>query len=357
MTPPPGGDAAGEADDREDGTARTDSDESRGDDLAESAGDRDGQRARVPADQRIDPSEAFAALSDPLRVDILRELAAVLRESGSEPVGFAALRKRVGVRDSGRFRYHLNELRDRFVRKVEGGYRLTNTGHETVAAILAGTYTHDGGVGPEPLDSDCPDCGTAAVAVYRDGRCGVTCANDHPLFGWSLPPAAAADATLTEAVALAELLARQAIERTLAGICPKCSAPVEPRIVLADADSDRSDPDLPDDAAPSPPDGADPPDDADPDPRLRARCDTCGGRLVGPVGFCLLVDPAVEAFYRRHGRPLDDAHVWEPAFVADDDAVSVVDRDPLRVAVDVTLDGETLAVTVDESGQVAVREG
>lgn len=304
------------------------------------SGDIDAESASA-AERRVDPAEAFAALSDPLRVDILRELATAHRESAAEPVGFADLRKRVGVRDSGRFRYHLNELRDNFVRKDEGGYRLTLTGVETVAAILAGTYTHGGSLGPEPIDSECSACANPAVAVYRDGRCAVTCENDHSLFAWSLPPAAAADATLPEVVSLAELYARQAIERALAGVCPKCSAPVDPRIAVEDGpgfgDTETAEP-------------------AGPLPGLRVACDTCGGRLVGPVGFCLFVDPAVAAFYRRHGRPLDDAHVWEPAFVADD-AVEVVRRDPPRVSVDVSLDGETLAVSVDESGQVSVREG
>ncbi|WP_246308356.1 winged helix-turn-helix domain-containing protein [Halosimplex rubrum] len=307
-------------------------DGSAGDDASDGTGD--SSEPAAVAERRIDPSEAFAALSDPLRVDILRELATAHREPGVETVGFADLRKRVGVRDSGRFRYHLNELRDNFVRKADGGYRLTVTGVETVAAILAGTYTHGGSLGPEPIDSECSACDADAVAVYRDGRCAVTCENDHLLFGWTLPPAAAADATLPEVVSLTELYARQAIERALAGVCPKCSAPVDPRIAVEGDDAEPIDP-----------------------PGLRVRCETCGGRLVGPVGFCLLVDPAVAAFYRRHDRPLDACHVWEPAFVADDGTVDVVERDPLRVAVEVTLDGDRLAVTVDESGRVSVREG
>ncbi|WP_135364738.1 winged helix-turn-helix domain-containing protein [Halosimplex halophilum] len=318
MTPPAGDDADGSE-------AVTGVGESRG----PTGGDEGGV-----AERRVDPAEAFAALSDPLRVDILRELATAHRERAVESVGFADLRKRVGVRDSGRFRYHLNELRDNFVRKADGGYRLTVTGVETVAAILAGTYTHGGTLGPEPIDSECSACGADAVAVYRDGRCAVSCPDDHSLFAWSLPPAAAADATLPEIVSLAELHARQAIERGLAGVCPKCSAPVEPAVV-----TERDDP-----------------EPARPVPGLRVRCETCGGRLVGPVGFCLLVDPAVAAFYRRHDRPLDDRHVWEPAFVADDETVEVVERDPLRVDVEVALDGDRLAVSVDGSGEVSVRE-
>jgi DNA-binding transcriptional ArsR family regulator len=277
----------------------------------------------------VDPAAAFASLSDPLRVDILRALAAFNRESGPESVGFADLRKRVDVRDSGRFRYHLNELRDHFVEKVDNGYRLTHAGLEIVAAILAGTYTDRGSIGPDALDSACSMCDAPVVATSENGVCTVVCESDHPLFHWHLPPAAAADATLPTVVSRAELFARQAIERGLAGVCPKCSAPVEPAVIDAD-----------DSAV----------------PRLRVRCETCGGRLVGPVGFCLLVDPAIAAFYRRHDRPLDARHVWEPAFVADDGTVDVVGRDPLRVDVEVTLDGETLAVSVDDAGRVSPRD-
>lgn len=346
MTPPGDSDSERPAD--VDGKGTTD-----GDDRTDMEGRADGAEPEGRADgadgsgavaeQRVDPAEAFAALSDPLRVDMLRELATAHRAREVESVGFADLRKRVGVRDSGRFRYHLNELRDTFVRKTDDGYRLTVTGVETVAAILAGTYTHGGTLGPAPIDSDCSECGADAVAVYRDGRCSVSCGNDHSLFGWTLPPAAAADATLPEVVSRSELFARQAIERGLAGVCPKCSAPVEPRVVVEDDDAEPVD------------GGADEP--TGPVPGLRVSCETCGGRLVGPVGFCLLVDPAVEAFYRRHDRPLDALHVWEPPFVADDEAVEVVSRDPLRVVIEVTLDGDRLAVTVDESGAVSVRDG
>ena len=315
--------------------------------------DRSGESGES-GDQRestgVDPSEAFAALSDSLRVDILRTMASVHRERGAQAVGFADLRKRVGVRDSGRFRYHLNELRDHFVERTDDGYRLTNTGVEIVAAILAGTYTDRESMGPDRLDSECTACETSAVAGYEDGRCWVTCENDHPLFAWSLPPTATADASLPEVVSLAKLYARQAIERALAGVCPKCSAPVDPEIVVKDGDGESSDGENGDE------ENDDEASVPQPTPGLRVVCDTCGGHLVGPVGFCLFVDPAVAAFYRRHDHPLDDLHVWEPAFVADESTVSVVQTEPPQIAVKVSLDDETLAVTVDESGQVSVDE-
>jgi hypothetical protein len=284
-----------------------------------------------PADDgrdRVDPAAAFGALSDPLRVDILRELAAHRREGdpGGDPIGFADLRRRVGVQDSGRFRYHLNELRDHFVEKTEGGYRLTHAGTAVVAAVLAGTLTEASTTGRAELDSNCSECGGPAVAAVEEGVCAVSCPDGHRLFQWPVPPNVTADASVPETVDRAELLATQAIERALAGICPTCYDPVEPEVRVEEGD-----------------------------PRLRVVCDTCGGPLHGPAGFCLLVDPEVAAFYREHGRRLRDSHVWEHSFVRDE-AVTVEATDPVRVALEVTLDGDRMRATLDGTGTVVGTE-
>jgi DNA-binding transcriptional ArsR family regulator len=291
-------------------------------------------------EESVDPAAAFAALSDPLRVDILRELAAYRRETEhGEPIGFADLRRRVEVRDSGRFRYHLNELRDHFVEKAGDGYRLTHAGTAVVAAVLAGTLTDASTTGRAELDSVCHSCGEPAVATCQGGVCAVTCPNDHRLFQWTVPPNVAADATVPEVVDRAELLATQAIERALTGICPTCYDPIESEVRVGCESGDE----LPVES------------EHTDEPRLRAVCDTCGGRVLGPVGFCLLVDPEVAAFYRRHGRRLRDHHVWEHSFV-EDDAVTVVGTDPVRVTVDVALDDDHMQVTVDGTGSVVGTE-
>lgn len=283
------------------------------------------------ADEEPGPADAFAALSDPLRLDILRELTDHHRSAGVEPIGFADLRRRVGVRDSGRFRYHLNQLRDRFVERADDGYRLTPTGSEVVGAILAGTYTLSVDLGPGELDSTCPFCGGPAVATVRDGRCVVSCPDDHALFSWHVPPNAARDATLADVVDLAELLAFQAIEQAVAGVCPRCYDAVVPTV----GDPDR--------------------------PGFRAACDTCGGRIVGPISFCLLVDPDVAGWCRGHGYTLRDDHVWEFPFVGADATVDRVGAGDGtnddgtadgELVVTVGIDGDELAATVDAAGRV-----
>jgi len=273
---------------------------------------------------RSRPSEAFSALSNPLRVDILQELSAQHRQSGSDVLGFADLRRRVGVEDSGRFRYHLKQLQDTFVEKSDAGYRLTHAGLKVVAAILAGTYTGDQSLGPVALDSECPECHQPAVATYEDGRCLVTCANDHVLFTWSIPPNATASLELPEVIDLAELLVFQAIEQALMGVCSECFDPISSEIQVVESAR----------------------------PVFQAECTSCGAQIVGPVDFCLFVNPEVAAFCHRHGHSLQGNHVWESPFRSDDAELVVLAENPPRIEYTLTLDRELLSGEIAEDGHV-----
>ena len=129
------------------------------------------------------PADAFGALSDPLRIDVLQALATHHRETGTAaPLGFADLRRQVGVYDYGRFRYHLEQLRGKFVERADEGYRLTYAGVEVVAAILMGAYTEELTIGPEELDSECLACGEPAVATYENGICRVVALTNTRFF-------------------------------------------------------------------------------------------------------------------------------------------------------------------------------
>jgi hypothetical protein len=228
------------------------------------------------------------------------------------------------VDDSGRFRYHVNQLRGNFIEKVEEGYRLTYAGAKIVAAILMGTYTTEVTKDATELDSNCFVCDNPAVATYEDGKCVVSCANDHPLFAWQVPPTAAVDATLPEIVEIAELLARQGMERALSGYCPECYHPIETGVVVEEA----------------------------PQPIFRAECETCGAQLINPIGYCLLVNPRVAALYRRHGQDLHEQYIWELPFARDETIHTIIEESPVRVEIDVCLEKETLRMTVNETGHV-----
>lgn len=278
------------------------------------------------SDDTSDAATAFGTLSDPTRVEIVRELSTRQREQpGSPALSFAELRKGVGVRDSGRFLYHLKKLRGHFIEKTEEGYRLNYAGGEMAASILAGTYTERETLGPVELDSTCIDCDGTASGRYENGILTVACENDHLLFQWGLPPNAAADATVEKLVDLATTLLFHAVELSLVGTCPKCydamttvAEPVEPEHLT---------------------------------PRFRATCGTCGCLILGPLGFCLLGQTDVNAFYHRHGRSVETARLWELEF-AGNDAALVSEEDDGRFVLSFRLGGEELSVTIDDTAHV-----
>jgi len=274
-------------------------------------------------DEGVEPATAFAALGDPIRVTVLEALADGRRDAPEEPgLAFSELRKRAGVRDSGRFRYHLEKLRGPFVEQADDGrYRLTYAGSEVATAIVAGTYTERATLGPTDLDSDCELCGAGAVGGYEDGVLSVRCENDHPLFVWSLPPNAASDAALPELVRTATLDLYQTVETIRAGTCPDCYAGIDTRV--------------------------EPTDGAGQQYRFRARCAACGSVLDVPAGCCLIGHPEVEALYRRHGRSIREGYWWELEFAQADAPVERVGDDPLALRVSIAVGDERLRATVD----------
>ena len=328
MTPPSSA-SDGDADGSDGTDDSTDDGITDGTDDIDDTNDTDGTDDRT----HTDPDAAFSALSDPVRVDIVRVLADRYRERPDDPVlAFSTLRKRVGVDDSGRFLYHLKRLLGTFVAKVDGGYRLTEAGHAVVAAILAGIYTRRESVGPTELDSDCPLCGAGVSGRYADGVLRVACADGHPLFVWSLPPNAATGRSIPELVAVARLHLSHTVELLLAGACPGCWGRTTARLTGLGDDGPLG---------------------------FRATCDTCGLRVVGPVGFCLLAQPDVVGFCHRHGVAPGERYLWELPFVRRDAATELVGDGPAerpepatRVRVTVALGDETLRVDLDETAHV-----
>ena len=286
----------------------------------------DGDEARAVED--VDPADAFAALGNSTRVEILQAFREHhLANPSASAAAFSTLRKAVGIRDSGQFRYHLEQLRGTFVEKCDEGYRLTYAGSKVIDAIIAGTYTGRKRLGPVALDSTCSHCGTAARASYRDGVLEVTCEDEHPLFYWSVPPNAAVETSLEELVELATTLALQSYELVADGTCSECYSAVEPTVRTVETD------------------------DGDRSVRFHARCGACAASWDAPVGFVLLDHPEIESLYHRQGRPISDQYWWELE-VVDRTATTILEEAPLRVRLSVTVGDTAVRATVDGSARV-----
>ncbi|WP_323173015.1 helix-turn-helix domain-containing protein [Natrialba sp. PRR66] len=292
--------------------------------------------AAAPAN--VDPADAFAALGNSIRVDILRAFLEHQQAAATPVVQFSTLRRAVGLRDSGQFRYHLEQLRGTFVEKCDGGYRLTYAGSAVLTAIVAGTYTDTDALGPTPVDSACTFCGAAVSATYRDGILTVSCENEHPLFVWALPPNAAAGASIEDLIELATTLAFQSYELVVDGTCSECYSSISPEFESADDSSGD--------------------DTAGQSVRFTAACDACGAAWSVPVGFALLTHPEIERLYHRQGRPLRTQYWWEldPVTSAVELEFESSGTDPNRVRLSVDIGDTTVRATLDETGSVAELE-
>lgn len=112
-----------------------------------------------------DPTDALEVLGNEIRMGILRELA-----EAEHALTFTELRERVGIRDTGKFNYHLTKLCSYFVRDTESGYELGHAGSRVIAAgdvepsseSAAADATDD--AKPADTTETCPVCG--------EGDCG-----------------------------------------------------------------------------------------------------------------------------------------------------------------------------------------
>jgi hypothetical protein len=308
----------------------------------ESTGDR----------ERVDP-DAFQALGNETRLAVLRHL--LDREDGGTPVTtFSELQGATDADSSAGFAYHLRQLTDRYVRKVDhedDGYALTFAGRKVARAVAAGTYTESVDFSPVPLTEPCPHCGeTGLLARSVDNVVGVACEEcDRPVLSLPFPPQGHRDRP-PEAIPRAfDRHHRHRLSSLREGICPECAGSVtatveSPPVPVEAADAPGGD-------APGAPTPGEAGTGEHPPNRLRVdfECGACGHGVRTPVTLSLLSHPAVVAFYHDHGIDVRERPLWN---VGGEWRESLVSSDPWVVVVSTELDGELLELYVDRSATV-----
>ena len=278
-------------------------------------------------DSGISPEEAFAALGDRTRIEIIRALA----EDPTEAVPFSELRDRVGVRDSGQFNYHLGKLLGRFVRKTDDGYTTTYAGGHLHGAILAGTYTESGAIEPIELDDSCPMCGAPVAVRYEDERVYISCTDCEEFRNeFSMPPGVVDRRDREALPETFDRWLRLNVERIVAGFCPACEGPTTPSFEWVDDE-------------------------------LAAvyECERCGDHLQADPAGVVLSHPAVVSFYYDHGIDVRREPLWRllgPNYGELKDLTRIVEEEPLRVRITFERDGDRLDLVLDEAAEVVETE-
>ncbi|OYR83688.1 hypothetical protein DJ71_07945 [Halorubrum sp. E3] len=286
--------------------------------------------------EREASESAYTALTDETRVRILLTLADRYDEAWSSgwPT-FSELREQVGVEDTSRFSYHLSELQDGFIQKVDGRYRPRIAALEIVAAIRAGSYNTQNGdkqyeIEEQETKYGCPHCDRNLVAAYREHHLYIGCPDHGAAVAYPTPPRATENRSL-DAVIDATLRNHACDIRLLRnGVCSHCwgSAGLS----------------LPRDSVPETYLHQDV-------PYATAACDTCWLSYPIPIAQTVLGHHAVEALYATHGLRPRDAQIG-PHSLTEVSNVRTGDAVPTAAQVVVRLADRSVEFDLDENCRI-----
>ena len=269
-----------------------------------------------PTGEPTPAAEAFGAIANEARVGILQAL-----RDAEEPRSFSALRKDVGIYDSGRFNYHLGELEGRFVRNAGEGYELTYAGRQVVGSIRSGIYTDRAAL--EPVDAgECFDCGGALQATYEEEMVEIGCADcEQTVSMFGAPPALLEGFDRLELPLAFSRWVVTAFQRTSWGFCPDCSG----RARLSHTETAQELEDI---------------------LTVVYTCEVCELSLQAPLGVVVLNHPTVVAFHDDHGIDLQETLVWQIPWLFEDHTAET-SEDPPRLCVTPEVDGDRISLVLD----------
>ena len=314
-------------------------------------------------DADLAPAEAFALLGNETRIDILQSLhEATIERDDDRPVAFSELYDRTELDDSAHFNYHLKQLLDHFVRKVEcgddaadgdgnsagntagpagegaaaddcvEGYEFRTPGWKVVRSVFAGTFTGRSELGPFDAPGTCYECDGDLEARYANELLTIACADcGRTSVNYSFPPGGLADRTPAEFLDAFHHHVRHHYCLAADGVCPECMGRMETDLVA---------------------DTAVPGQDA----AVRHTCGRCDNRLTSAVGVNLLDTAPVLTFFAERGVDLTTEPFWTHPWTVSDVHTTVVSEEPVRIRLDLPCDGDVIRVTVDETLEVLATE-
>lgn len=299
-------------------------------------------------------TDAFKLLSDENRLAILVALwDAYDPHADSNIVSFTDLYHRVTVEDSGNFSYHLDKLVGHFVEEADEGYRLSNAGQKIVRAVIAGAGLEERSLPPTDIPRSCQRCGSPVEIRYEDQRLILSCTACEGKLGPhstertpagtlvvhdGFNPSGLVGRTPEEVFVAATIEYHRIVTMIIRGICPECSGPIEESLrICEDHSAD------PGQICPSCGTG----DEA----RVSYVCSVCKYDISYPAWVAAFDHPAIVSFLYDHGfegaHNLEDAEaagrVWERLFRTQE----LVSRDPVRIQVTLTDEGEALELALD----------
>jgi DNA-binding transcriptional ArsR family regulator len=272
---------------------------------------------------------AVGALGNRTRLEILLALAEAQRERQEQwlQLSFTELYRAVDVESTSQFSYHLDRLVGPFLAETDGGYRLTYGGDKIVRTLLAGFYENTRSFDDTKVDGVCVFCESESLVATVDREQFVVRCDDceSGLLTDLLPRSQTRHRSAGEIVDSVGARIWGSVTLIRDGVCPECYGRVD-TTVESHPHGDRT------------------------LYTLKSTCRECWLTINVPLEAVVARHPAGAAFFREHGVSLFERPLWEffEHIVAETVTVDVETVDPLAATVEITLDGETRRLEVDD---------
>lgn len=297
-------------------------------------------------------TEAFKQLASEHRLAILLTLWESYEPFETDhSVPFSVIRRRIGMRDKGRFNYHLDMLTGHFVERTSNGYKLRPPGLQFVQTVISGTGLSEHESESTAVDRECYLCGGPTQVFFRDGMLFWMCSECDGLFDRDDDPAGTLASAPFDPAGLTDRTPEELLNASwtggqiysaLGGVCDVCSGPID-RWLHRCADHVYG--------GVCPACGWRNPEIA------RFQCSVCKQHFEMAPWWLVLAHPKVVAFYYEHGIPLlyEDGVEFQPRIESSlqhDLDQELVSDDPMQVQVTVQHDGDELRLVLDDKLRV-----
>jgi hypothetical protein len=236
------------------------------------------------------------------------------------------IKNELGIRDSGRFNYHLDKLTGTFVSKSAEGYDLSFSANTLYQAILSTRPIADHPTPVFDVEEACPECGSAYEMRYENECVVSQCPNcDAQSFAYPFPAGAFTGRTDEEALRVVVQLMYHHVSLARQGVCPYCSGTMTAEW-LYDHDTD-----FPSNVL------------------VSYTCSLCGMELHTGVVAMIQQHSAVISLFDEYGIDPRETRPGEFRRYVSRKEVTVRSEDPLCIEIPVTIDDDEFTVLVDEN--------
>ncbi|SIR82333.1 hypothetical protein SAMN05421858_3967 [Haladaptatus litoreus] len=264
--------------------------------------------------------DAFQLLANETRLEILF----ALWNAPEWTATFTELKDAVGMRDSGQFQYHLNQLAGTFIRRTDDGYTHLASGIALYRAMLgsvAGTESIDS----IPLDEFCPDCENRLRLTYENqvffARCS---ACDETVLSSPFLPAGLDNRIDDERLWAFDRWTRRLVGNLRDGVCPWCASRVNHELSVEDSTESSAE------------------SEGGSNVRIVHTCNRCGGFLKTTVGENVIDHPAVISFFYDRGKDITSIPHWKLDFCTSDEGVELISEEPVEIRLTIREAGDEL---------------